>query len=272
MTDLARSRKLLQQIAATEKAFGVDAWPKAQWEELNRKLGGGIPPTAFQPPSAARARAAAEAAQPLIPRSIPAAASAAAAKAQPAAATWDALEKQVKACQQCRLHTTRTQVVFGDGSRTAQLMFVGEAPGADEDEQGLPFVGRAGQLLTKIIEAMGLKRSEVYIANCLKCRPPGNRPPQPDEIAFCDSFLLRQIELIRPKVICALGKHAAQTLLKTETPISQLRGKFFDYQGTKLLPTYHPAYLLRNPAEKVTVWKDCQLIMKEMGLPLPKAK
>lgn len=274
MTDPVRRRKLLQQIAATEKAFGVDAWPKAQWEELNRMLGGGIPPTAFQPqPSASvRGAAAVQDSVALIPRSLPPAAAEAAAKAQPAASTWEALEQQARTCQQCRLHATRTNVVFGDGSRHADLMFVGEAPGADEDEQGLPFVGRAGQLLTKIIEAMGLKRAEVYIANCLKCRPPNNRPPQADEIAFCDGFLLRQIELIKPRVICALGKHAAQTLLKTETPISQLRGKFFDYHGTKLLPTYHPAYLLRNPAEKLTVWKDCQLIMKELGLPLPKTK
>lgn len=253
MTPPVRKRKILKQVAATEKAFGVDAWPKSKWAELNQALDGGS-------------------SQGLLPRSVPAAAAAAAAKAVQPATTWDALEKQAKACTQCRLHKTRTNVVFGDGSRTAQLMFVGEAPGADEDEQGLPFVGRAGQLLTKIIEAMGLKRSDVYIANCLKCRPPENRPPQPDEIAFCNGFLLRQVELIKPKVICALGKHAAQTLLRTETAISQLRGKFFDYQGTKLMPTYHPAYLLRNPAEKATVWKDCQLIMKELGLPLPKAK
>ncbi len=253
MTDPVRKRRLLKQIASTEQAFGVDSWPKSKWAELQQAL--------TTTPS-----------EMLIPRAVPAAAKTAAAQALTAATTWEALEAQARACTQCRLHSTRTQVVFGDGNRKAQLMFVGEAPGADEDEQGLPFVGRAGQLLTKIIEAMGLKRSEVYIANCLKCRPPDNRPPQPDEIAFCNPFLLRQVELIKPKVICALGKHAAQTLLKTETPISQLRGKFFDYHGTRLMPTYHPAYLLRNPAEKITVWKDCQLIMKELGLPLPAAK
>lgn len=238
MKDPVRKRKILKQVAATEKSFGVGAWPRKKWSDLDRALDG--PP----PPPNAHALAVAK-------------------------AGWEDLERQAKACGECRLSTTRTNVVFGDGNREAALMFVGEAPGADEDEQGLPFVGRAGQLLTKIIEAMGLKRSDVYIANCLKCRPPENRPPQPDEIDLCNPFLLRQVELIKPRVICALGKHAAQTLLRTDTPISQLRGKFFDYQGTKLMPTYHPAYLLRNPAEKVTVWKDCQLIMKELGLPLP---
>ena len=145
-------------------------------------------------------------------------------------------------------------------------MFIGEAPGADEDEQGKPFVGRAGQLLTKIIEAMGLKREDVYIANMLKCRPPENRPPQPDEMAACHSFLQRQIEMIKPQVICTLGKHASQGVLKTETPITKLRGRFQDFHGIKLMPTYHPAYLLRNPAEKKTVWEDMQQIMAVLGL------
>ncbi len=146
----------------------------------------------------------------------------------------------------------------------ADLVFVGEAPGADEDAQGRPFVGRAGQLLTKIIEAMGLKREDVYICNILKCRPPGNRNPQPEEIAACEPFLIRQLEAIRPRVICALGTFAAHTLLKSEAPITVLRGRFHTYQGIPLMPTYHPAYLLRNPEAKKLVWEDVQMIMKAL--------
>ena len=141
---------------------------------------------------------------------------------------------------------------------------MGEAPGADEDEQGLPFVGRAGQLLTKIIEAMGLKRKDVYICNILKCRPPGNRNPLPDEIRLCEPFLKKQLQVISPQVICALGTFAAQTLLKTDVPITVLRGRFHSYEGIKLMPTYHPAYLLRNPSAKKLVWEDVQMIMKEL--------
>jgi len=176
------------------------------------------------------------------------------------------LEQEVNACMACPLGTTRTRFVFGDGSANAQLMFIGEAPGYDEDQQGKPFVGAAGMLLTKIIEAMKLQRKDVYIANCLKCRPPGNRNPLPSEIACCAPILARQIEIIQPKIICALGKFAAQTLLKTEEPISRLRGRFFDYGGIPLMPTFHPAYLLRNPSDKKLVWADMQLIMKKLGL------
>ena len=158
-----------------------------------------------------------------------------------------------------------TALVFGEGNPEADLVFVGEAPGADEDAQGRPFVGRAGQLLTKIIVAMGLKREEVYICNILKCRPPGNRNPQPEEIAACEPFLIRQLEAIRPRVICALGTFAAHTLLKSEAPISVLRGRFHSYQGIPLMPTYHPAYLLRNPGAKKQVWEDVQMIMKTLG-------
>jgi DNA polymerase len=145
------------------------------------------------------------------------------------------------------------------------VVFVGEAPGADEDEQGLPFVGKAGQLLTNIITAMGLTRKEVYICNILKCRPPGNRTPLPEEIRLCEAFLKRQLSLIAPQIICALGSVAAKALLRTETPISALRGRFQLYEGIKLMPTYHPAYLLRNPSAKKQVWEDVQLIMKEIG-------
>jgi DNA polymerase len=165
------------------------------------------------------------------------------------------------ACQRCKLHTLgRKQVVFGVGNADADLMFVGEAPGADEDEQGEPFVGRAGQLLTKIIEAIGLKRSDVYIANIIKCRPPGNRNPEPDEVAQCEPFLFRQVEVVKPRVIVALGKFAAQSLLRTTDPITRLRGRSFNYRGATLIPTFHPAYLLRNPASKREVWEDMKKV------------
>jgi DNA polymerase len=166
-------------------------------------------------------------------------------------------------CTRCKLHTLgRTQIVFGIGNPDADLMFVGEAPGADEDVQGIPFVGRAGQLLTKIIEAIDLKREDVYIANVIKCRPPGNRNPDPDEVETCEPFLFRQIDIIKPKVIVALGKFAAQALLRTLDPISRLRGRVFNYRGAKLVPTFHPAYLLRNPASKREVWEDMKLVKK----------
>jgi DNA polymerase len=166
-------------------------------------------------------------------------------------------------CSRCKLHTLgRTQVVFGVGSPDARLMFVGEAPGGDEDIQGVPFVGRAGQLLTKIIEAIGLTRDEVYIANVIKCRPPQNRNPEPDEVAQCEPFLFRQIDVVQPRVIVALGKFAAQALLRTLDPISRLRGRVFEYRGAKLIPTFHPAYLLRNPGSKREVWEDMKLVRR----------
>lgn len=164
-------------------------------------------------------------------------------------------------CRRCKLHTLgRKQVVFGVGNPDADLMFVGEAPGADEDEQGVPFVGRAGQLLTKIIEAIGLTRDDVYIANVIKCRPPQNRNPEQDEVDTCEPFLFRQIDTIKPKVIVALGTFAARALLRTLDPISRLRGRVYDYRGAKLIPTFHPAYLLRNPASKRDVWEDMKVV------------
>lgn len=166
-------------------------------------------------------------------------------------------------CTRCKLHPHRTQIVFGVGNPQADLVFVGEAPGADEDAQGEPFVGRAGQLLTQILEAIGLKRDEVYICNIIKCRPPNNRTPESDEIASCLPFLEMQLRAIRPRLICALGGPAAQTLLKTREPISRMRGRFFTYAGIPLLPTYHPAYLLRNPNEKRIVWEDMKLLQRE---------
>jgi uracil-DNA glycosylase family 4 len=164
-------------------------------------------------------------------------------------------------CTRCKLHTLgRKQVVFGVGNPDADLMFVGEAPGADEDIQGEPFVGRAGQLLTKIIEAIGLSRDQVYIANVIKCRPPGNRNPELDEVERCEPFLFRQIDAIKPKVIVALGKFAAQSLLKSTDPITRLRGRTFTYRGASLIPTFHPAYLLRNPSSKREVWEDMKKV------------
>jgi uracil-DNA glycosylase family 4 len=169
-------------------------------------------------------------------------------------------------CQRCRLAGGRTHIVFGQGNPHARLVFVGEGPGADEDRQGLAFVGPAGQLLTKIITAMHLTREEVYICNVIKCRPPGNRDPEPDEIQACRPFLERQLAAIAPEVICTLGAFAAQTLLDTTEPISRLRGRFHDFKGFKLMPTYHPAYLLRNPDQKRVVWEDVQKIMTLLNL------
>ena len=164
-------------------------------------------------------------------------------------------------CTRCKLHTLgRRQIVFGVGNPNADLMFVGEAPGADEDIQGEPFVGRAGQLLTKIIEAIGMKREDVYIANVIKCRPPGNRNPEPDEVEQCEPFLFRQIDTIKPKVIVALGKFAAQCLLRTSDPITRLRGREYKYRDAILMPTYHPAYLLRTPSAKREVWEDMKRV------------
>jgi DNA polymerase len=178
--------------------------------------------------------------------------------------TLPAVREELGECTRCKLHSHRTQIVFGVGNPKADLVFVGEAPGADEDAQGEPFVGRAGQLLTKIIQAMGMQREDVYICNIIKCRPPNNRMPETEEILACQPFLLKQIQAIGPKFICALGGPAAQTLLRTKEPISRLRGRFYDFHGTPLLPTYHPAFLLRNPHEKKTVWEDMKLLLREM--------
>ncbi|MFH1726989.1 MAG: uracil-DNA glycosylase [Pseudomonadota bacterium] len=183
---------------------------------------------------------------------------------KPQSETLGQIRKELINCERCKLCHNRKHVVFGVGSETADLVFVGEGPGHDEDIQGLPFVGKAGQLLTKIINAMNFTLNEVYITNIVKCRPPQNRNPQPDEIAMCEPFLLRQLEVLKPKVICTLGKFAAQTLLKSEFTISQLRGKFYDYNSIKLMPTYHPAFLLRNPGMKRPVWEDVQKIQKEL--------
>lgn len=181
------------------------------------------------------------------------------------AASLTELRQIVAGCRKCALCETRTQTVFSDGSATAQLVFVGEAPGADEDRQGVPFVGRAGQLLTDIIvKGMKMRREDVYICNVLKCRPPNNRDPLPSEKEQCEPYLVRQLELLKPKVICALGKHAANTLLRKDEATGRLRGKWHRYHGIPLRVTYHPAYLLRNPADKKLVWEDIQHVMRAL--------
>jgi DNA polymerase len=184
--------------------------------------------------------------------------------------TLERIREDLGECTRCRLHTTRNKIVFGSGNARAELVFVGEGPGHDEDVQGLPFVGRAGKLLTQMIEAMGLQRDQVYICNVVKCRPPGNRPPEKDEVASCSPFLFRQIDLVAPKVIVCLGSIAAQTILDTTRGISQFRGQWLEFRGRKLMATYHPAYLLRNPAAKSEVWKDLQKVMAELGLEVKK--
>jgi len=176
----------------------------------------------------------------------------------------DAIRAEIGDCQRCKLAPTRTHIVFGSGNPDAELVFVGEAPGYDEDQQGLPFVGRAGQLLTKIIESIDLKREDVYICNVLKCRPPENRNPEPDEVASCNPFLRKQLAAIRPKIVCCLGTFAAQTVLQTAAPISRLRGKFFDLDGMRVIATFHPAYLLRSPEKKREVWEDMKQIRAEL--------
>jgi uracil-DNA glycosylase family 4 len=178
--------------------------------------------------------------------------------------TLEEVRRELGDCQRCKLHRTRRTIVFGEGNEKAKLMFIGEGPGYDEDVQGRPFVGKAGQLLTKIIQSIRLQREEVYIANIIKCRPPQNRNPEPDEIRSCYPFLLKQIQAIQPKIICALGTFAAQTLLDTQAKITGLRGRIFELKGIKVFPTYHPAFLLRNPERKREVWEDMKQIYEWM--------
>ncbi|MFE8599719.1 uracil-DNA glycosylase [Archangium violaceum] len=179
--------------------------------------------------------------------------------------TLDEIRRELGDCRRCKLCDGRKNIVFGSGNPRAELVFVGEGPGADEDAQGVPFVGAAGQLLTKMIEAMGYRRDDVYICNVVKCRPPNNRNPEPDEVAACEPFLRAQLQAVRPKAIVALGKFAAQTLLRDSTPITRMRGTWREYEGIKLMPTFHPAYLLRQPAEKKKAWEDLQQVMKFFG-------
>jgi uracil-DNA glycosylase family 4 len=182
------------------------------------------------------------------------------------AASLDQLRDAIGDCRRCKLWSGRTHLVFGIGDPKAKLMFIGEGPGRDEDLQGEPFVGRAGQLLTDIItKGMGLRREDVYIANVVKCRPPDNRNPEPDEVSSCEPFLKKQIDLVKPKIIVGLGKFAVQTLLQSKVPITRVRGQWHTYEGIKLMPTLHPAYLLRNPADKKLVWEDIKKVMKELS-------
>ena len=182
----------------------------------------------------------------------------------------EAVRTELGECTRCKLHKTRTNIVFGVGSPEARLMFVGEGPGEDEDLQGYPFVGKAGQLLTKMIEAMGMQREDVYICNTVKCRPPNNRNPEPDELLACEPFLKGQLGAVKPEVIVTLGKFAAQALLREQTPITRLRGQWREYEGIPVMPTFHPAYLLRSPGEKGKVWDDLKEVMKKLKLSLPK--
>ena len=241
--DLADHLKYYEEIGVA----GVSRDPKWRWRADSA-------PERGSPPEAGRdSEAAADGVASGFSRIVPVAV---------ASEVLDDIKTDIgAACTRCKLCTLgRSQIVFGVGNPKARLMFVGEAPGEDEDKKGEPFVGRAGQLLTKIIEAIGMTREQVYIANVIKCRPPGNRNPEPDEVAACEPFLFRQIDVIQPKVIVPLGKFAAQSLLKTVDPITKLRGRQFDYRGAVLIPTFHPAYLLRNPSAKREVWEDMKKV------------
>jgi uracil-DNA glycosylase len=242
--------------------------------------GASIEAEAAEAAPVAMAAAAAASARKLAPAAKPVAASAAAPLIVAPASlpslfesidriaddTLPRIREDIGDCTRCKLHRGRTNIVYGVGNPKAELVFVGEGPGHDEDIKGEPFVGRAGKLLTQMIEAMNLRREDVYIANVVKCRPPENRLPEKDEIATCSPYLLRQLDVIKPKVVCALGSCAAQTLLQTTQGISKFRGEWFDFRGSKLIATYHPAYLLRNPPAKSEVWKDLQKVMAFLGL------
>ncbi len=226
----------------------------ANWLWTDRAAKAPQPPVVAPPPPVAVAAPAVVA--PSVPSPLPDAS---------VRKTLDEVRIDLGDCKRCGLCQTRKQIVFGVGNPRAELVFVGEGPGADEDAQGIPFVGKAGQLLTKMIEAMGFLRDEVYICNVVKCRPPGNRNPEPEEITACEPFLQAQLRAIQPKVIVALGKFAAQTLLRDGTPISRLRGTWREYCGIQLMPTFHPAYLLRSPEEKKHAWADLKQVMQRFG-------
>lgn len=245
---IASLRRYLEELKET----GVDELPLAPVPRGER---------AVQPP------------EPTAPAAVPAP-PAPVAKPQTAAAgeTLDDIRRDLGECVRCRLGSQRTNLVFGVGNPRARLVFIGEAPGRDEDLKGEPFVGEAGQLLTKIIQAMGFARDEVYICNVLKCRPPGNRNPHHDEIVQCAPFMLRQVRAIGPEAIVALGTFAAQTLLATKEPISRLRGRFHDYHGIPLMPTFHPAFINRNPVHKREVWEDMKQVMALLGKDVPAKK
>ncbi|MEQ8847295.1 uracil-DNA glycosylase [Botrimarina sp.] len=260
MNNTPYTRRVLQQ-AESLLAAGVTGLPRKAPSAALPKAPPADAPPADAPPAAV---APAAPAPPLV-----APASSSPAIAPPTAPTLQVLADQVAGCTACaELAATRTQTVFGVGDPRARLCFMGEAPGADEDRLGEPFVGRAGQLLTKMIQACTLRREEVYILNVLKCRPPGNRNPAPAEAAACRPFLLRQLELIDPEYVCCLGAVAAQNFLETDTPIGRLRGRVHHHAGRKVVCTYHPAYLLRNPSAKKHAWDDLKMLMSQMGVEL----
>ena len=249
---LALTRQLKEHVAWLERG-GVVGVPRGEPSVVSRQPSA---PKATEPQATAPKATAPKATAPKGVADPPATTVGAAGLALVREALGD--------CTRCKLAPTRSNIVFGVGDPQAPLVFVGEAPGADEDRTGEPFVGAAGQLLTKMIEAMGLGRDDVYICNILKCRPPGNRNPEPDEIAECEPFLKRQLAAIRPRMIVALGKFAAQCLLRSDAPISRLRGSWHAYEGIPLMPTYHPAFLLRTPSAKREVWSDLQEVMAEL--------
>jgi uracil-DNA glycosylase len=259
-------------VALLESDRGLEPPATARFSTPNIQKEETLPKSAGKPPS----RVAAPIVAPVSPKiaSLPVAAGPSLFEAVNKIAddTLLKVREDLGECTRCKLHSTRHTIVFGDGNPKAELVFVGEGPGADEDAQGLPFVGRAGKLLTQMIEAMGLQRKDVYICNVVKCRPPGNRQPEEDEVSTCSPFLFRQIDVIAPKVIVCLGAVAAKTLLQTNRGISQFRGEWLEFRGRKLLATYHPAYLLRNPPAKSEVWKDLQKVMAVLGLEVKKGK
>ncbi|NTX53822.1 uracil-DNA glycosylase [Myxococcus sp. CA051A] len=238
---------------------------------VSRPLVDAPPPPRAEAPVAARApmsRPSAPASAGMlldVPRSSPGGTTVLPGSVDGERPTLDQVRRELGDCQRCKLCSGRKNIVFGTGNPRAELVFVGEGPGENEDLQGVPFVGAAGDLLTKMIEAMGFRRDDIYICNVVKCRPPGNRNPEPDEIAACEPFLRAQLAAIQPKVVVALGKFAAQTLLRDSTPITRMRGAWRVYEGIQLMPTFHPAYLLRNPAEKRKAWEDLQAVMKIFG-------
>jgi DNA polymerase len=257
-------RAALSRALETDRLLGVRAVPLSVPTPSSAATAGPVPPA--QPQSAAGSSAEPCPAPPKVSPEV---------LAQRAEALRNLDEQHVAVCTKCTLHETRTKTVFGQGSPAARLVFVGEAPGREEDLQGLAFVGRAGKLLTKMIGAMGLTRDEVFICNILKCRPPDNRDPAPDEVSSCWPYLDEQLQIIQPEVIVALGRPAAQTLLRTKESIGRLRGRWHDYymsgmpmvgEPTPLMPTYHPAYLLRNPPDKNKAWSDLQQVMQKLGL------
>jgi len=260
--DLEEVARDLQAHAAWLSENGADDLPRLATDP-GRLVRGAAHPVAGPPtrvPASARS----------APASVPSPPPMQAAAAPTAVRTLPQIREEIGDCKRCRLCEGRTKIVFGVGNPKAELVFVGEGPGADEDLKGEPFVGRAGQLLDKMIVAMGLTRSEVYICNVVKCRPPNNRAPEPDEMATCLPFLRAQIAAIGPKVIVVLGKTAVQGLLNDRTPITRLRGRWLSYEGVPVMPTFHPAYLLRSPGEKAKSWEDLKAVVKHLGRELPK--